>query len=550
MEDRLDRRDLLKLGGSTLLGVWLGGTGLRAQDKPVTKSRGSITGQTQAAQVGARVLAEGGNAVDAAVAAALVAGVVAINQCGIGGYGGHLIIALPGGKKVTAIDFNSAAPAAARPDMFPLDASGKVPRGVNVHGWLAVGVPGTLAGLQLTLDRYGSQPLSKVLQPAIRYAREGFPVSPALANAIRNARGRFAKDRGSAKLFLKDGEPIPARSMFCNPDLADLLQSFAERNSVEAFYRGEIARRIAGAFKQNGGLVTEADLNAYQAREVEPLKLVWRNHTICTAPLTAGGLTVLEALTVLKAMGWENRPADDVRTTHALIEALRLAWRDRLTSLGDPEQAHKPVPIKRFLDERYARALAQQVEAAVKAGRILQTKADGRDAGGTVHLSVADSRGMLVALTLTHGESFGAQVTVDGLGLILGHGMSRFDPRPDHPNAPGPRKRPLHNMCPTVVLKDGLPSAALGAAGGRRIPNALVHVLANAAGRGRTLQEAVAAPRLHTDGSTTLTIEKSWPKTEADCLAKIGYEIKQGPCALLSAVAYDVPTAITIPTSR
>ena len=252
-------------------------------------ARGLVIGHSQGAEVGTRVLADGGNAVDAAVAAALVAGVVAVSQCGIGGYGGHLVVASPDGK-VASIDFNSAAPAAARPDMFPLNAAGRVVGGVNSHGWLAAGVPGTLAGLQLALDRFGSRSLDQLIEPAIRFARDGFPISGAFAKSIASAAGQFRRDAGSARLFLPDGRPPEEGQTFRNPDLAAMLERLARDNSVAAFYRGDIAGRIAASFAKNGGLVTADDLAKYNAREVPPLELAWRGSTIYTAPLTAGGL--------------------------------------------------------------------------------------------------------------------------------------------------------------------------------------------------------------------------------------------------------------------
>lgn len=538
MTKHYDRRDLLKQAGAALAGSVLVRTGATAAEPPPTgQGVGRVVGQPEAARVGADVLAAGGNAVDAAVAAALTAGVVAVHQCGIGGYGGHLVIASADGAKVTAIDYNTTAPAAARADMFPLDKDGAVKGRVNQLGWLAAGVPGTLAGFQLALDRYGTQPFRKLVQPAIRFARDGFPVRTNVAATIRTAWVQLAKDPALARLLLPSGAPLPAGSTFRNPDLADLLQSLAERNSVDAFYRGDIARRVAAAFQKHGGLVTEADLAAYRAREVEPLRFRWRGYTVATAPLTAGGLTVLEALGILRALEWEKRPAKDPQTMRARLEALRIAWDNRLRWLGDPEQV--TVPVERLLSAEYARKMADRVAAALRDGKLVRATTDGRAAGGTVHLSAVDGRGMMVALTLTHGGSFGAQVAVDGLGLILGHGMSRFDPRPGKPNAPGPGKRPLHNMCPTVVLKDGKPLCALGGHGGRKIPNAVFDVLAQYVGRDATLADAVAAPRLHTEGGTSVTVEPSWPEAEVEHLRALGYTVTRGPSAAIEAVARD-----------
>jgi gamma-glutamyltranspeptidase/glutathione hydrolase len=527
MGDRFDRRELGRRVGAALLG------GAVVAAAPAER-KGCVVGQPEGARAGEEVLAAGGNAVDAAVAAALVAGVVALPSCGIGGYGGHMVIARADGKKVTAIDFNSAAPAAARPDLFPLDDQGRVKGAVNAHGWLAAGVPGTLAGLQLALDRYGAQPFRKLVQPALRYARDGFPVSAGLAAAVQRARPQLARDPGAARLLLPGGKPLQAGDTFRNPDLAALLQELAEAGSVEPFYRGAPARRIAAAFKKHGGLVTADDLTAYRAREVEPLALEWRGYSIRTAPLTAGGATVLEALAVLKALGWERKPADAPEALLTRVEALRLVWHDRLRYFGDPEKVQ--VPLDRLLSEAHARRLAARVEATVRAGKPAAAEGEPRPAGGTIHLSAADAEGSVVALTLTHGDGFGAQVAVEGMGLLLGQGMSRFEPRPGHPNSVGPGKRPLHNMCPTVVLRDGRPALALGAVGGRKIPNAVCDVLAHYVGRGASLEKAVAAPRLNTQGGLDVLTEARWPAADLAALKKFGYTVKPGSAAVVQAV--------------
>ncbi len=501
--------------------------------------KGLVTGQPQAATAGNAVLAEGGNAVDAIVAAALVAGVVAVPSTGIGGYGGHMVLGRPGGK-VTAIDFNMAAPAAAKPDLFPVDGKGAVKGGVNNHGWLAAGVPGVLAGLQLALDKFGSKKFPELVRPAIHFARDGFAVTKQLAAAMKSAHDQFAKDAGSARLFLHGGQPPSQGDRFRNPDLADLLQTLADRGRVDDFYQGKIAEQIAAAFRKNGGLVTAKDLAAYRAVEVAPLTLDWQGYTLHTPPPTAGGLTVLQALATLKALGWSKWDPKDPAATQARVEALRIAWNDRLRLLGDPKHAN--VPIDRLLSERYAKESAGRVRAAVQAGKPVAGDSDGRPSGGTIHLSAVDAAGTAVALTFTHGAGFGAQVTVDGLGLILGHGMSRFDPRPGHPNSVAPGKRPLHNMCPTVVTRDGVPILALGATGGRRIPNTLFDVLSYRVGEGRPLAEAVKSPRLHTEGDLALTLEAAWPAAVAERFKRAGYTVKTGVGATLNAIERDPKT--------
>jgi gamma-glutamyltranspeptidase/glutathione hydrolase len=394
-------------------------------------------------KVGMQILADGGNAIDAAVAAALAACIATPARSGIGGYGGHMIIAPAGGKKVTAIDFNSAAPAVARADMFPVDSKGEVKDRINYYGWKAAGVPGILAGLQLALDRYGTRSFREVVQPAIRLSENGFVINKVFANTLRGGAARFAKDPGSAKVYLKDGKPLKEGELLRNPELAKMLSTLAERNSVDSFYRGDIAQRIADAFQKNGGLVTAKDLAAYQAREIEPLEFTFKDSKVLTVPLTAGGLTVLEALSIWKAFDGVVLEGQGL-VAHARLEALRLAWKDRLELFGDTEKVD--VPVKKLLSAEYARELAGKIQKAVKDKKPIETGLEQHRDEGTNNISAADRKGNLVAVTVTHGNPFGAQVTVDGLGLTLGHGMSRFETNPRHPNAPGPGKRPVTNM--------------------------------------------------------------------------------------------------------
>ena len=530
-----DRREFLNLSAA-LLGAGLWPTTGLAADAP---AKGLVTGQPQGAAAGKEVLAAGGNAVDAIVSAALVAGVVAVQSTGIAGYGGHLVVARPDGK-VSAIDFNSTAPAALKPDAFAADAQGKVKDNINMYGWLAAGVPGVLAGLQLALDTFGSKPFAELVKPAIRFAKEGFPISKGSAAAIQSAKARLGRDAGSAKLFFVKNEPLTEGAICRNPDLGDLLQKLASRGSVATFYKGDIADAIAAGFKKNGGLVTADDLAAYRAVEVKPLALDFFGHTILTPPPSAGGLTVLQTLATLKALEWNKWDAKDPATVHARVEALRIAWQDRLKWLGDPK--HADVPIERLLSEKYAKETAERIQAAVKAKKPIAGRSDGMRTDGTIHLTAVDANGMMAALTFTHGGSFGAQVTIDGLGLILGHGMSRFDPRAGRANSPAPGKRPLHNMCPTIVVKDGKPVLALGATGGRRIVNTVFDVLAYRFGQSLTLADAVKAPRMHTEGDATLTMEATWPGLVTDHLKGIGYAVKPGPGATLNAIER-VPTS-------
>lgn len=527
MTNSLSRRLFLATVGGAVSTAWF--RGVSAEE---VAGKGLVIGQPEGAAAGNAMLAAGGNAVDAIVTAALVAGVVAVPSTGIGGYGGHMVVAgLPGNDIVHAIDFNTMAPAAMKPEQFGANDAGEVPGKVNMHGWLSAGVPGVLAGLQRALDSFGTKKFSEVVAPAIKFARNGFAVKKNVAGAFKSARAQLAADPGSAKLFFDKGQPLAEGATYRNPDLATMLESLAAEGSVVDFYRGEIAAKIAAAFKTGGGLVTAEDMAAYKALAVEPLALAWNGLSIHTPPPSAGGLTVLQVLATLKAANWpEKRDAID----QTFVECLRAAWHDRLHLLGDPKQAD--VPIVKLLSEEYARETAARVAAAIRDKRPLPADFDGRTAGGTIHLNAVDASGLAVSMTLTHGESLGAQVTVDGLGLVLGHGMSRFDPRSGRPNSPGPRKRPLHNMCPTMVTKDDKPVLAIGATGGRRIVSGLVNVLARRVGEGKPISEAVKSPRLHTEGGLNLSAEEGWNMEE---LKSLGYAVTKGSVSSLSAIEID-----------
>src|SRR3954454_3879913 len=247
-----------------------------------------------------------------------------------------------------------------------------------------------MAGLQLALDKYGTKPFSQLVEPAIRSARDGFEVFWALGPFAP----RILRDPGSAKLFFRNGKPLAKGDKYRNPDLANMLQHLAEKGSANDFYQGEIGRKIAAAFKKNGGIVTADDMANYRAVEQAPLELNWRGHSIATAPLTAGGLTVLQTIATLKALDadWSQLAKMDPRYTQTWLEALRIAWGDRLRLFGDPKFVD--VPIERMLSEKYAAESAKRVQTAVVERRPVAVATDGRTAHGTTNLTAVDSNGM------------------------------------------------------------------------------------------------------------------------------------------------------------
>jgi gamma-glutamyltranspeptidase/glutathione hydrolase len=241
-------------------------------------------------------------------------------------------------------------------------------------------------------------------------------------------------------------------------------------------------------------------------------------------------------LALMKALNWDSI-ADGRQRLLLRVEAMRLAWRDRLNLIGDPEFG--AAPLGSLLSPDHIAACADKISSAVKAGRMIEPDFTTSTQGGTLNFSACDKQGNIAALTLTHGDGFGAHVTVDGLGLTLGHGMSRFDPRPEHPNAPGPGKRPLHNMTPFLVTRNAQPIVAIGGRGGRKIPNAMLEFLTQHIIRHRPFGESLASPRLHTEGGKLIQHQPKWPQASIEALTRAGYPLKEGSSATLSGVALE-----------
>ncbi len=526
----INRREMLSTTGKVIVASALAPNICFGKSENSSNAFGAIVGDAVAAKVGENILRNGGNAIDAAVATAFAAGITSPSKCGIGGYGGHAIIALAGGKKVTAIDFNSAAPAAAREDMFPLDANGKVKNNLNAIGWLAAAVPGTAAGLQLALERYGTRSLREILAPTIQLCEEGIHAT--------QTSGPDDASRNDPRPDSVQVSKLPRRDKQQNLALLKLFKTLAERNSVESFYRGDIAQIIAAAFQKNGGLVTVEDMAAYHAREVEPLKLDWNGLIIHTTPLTSPGLMMLEAISILKSLNWSKLSA--LPRLHAKLEALRIAWKDRNEFFGDSEKVR--VPIEKLLSQNHAEEMAEKIRRALKDQKPVSQKTDSSNDEGTINITAVDRHGNMIALTLTHGSSFGSRVSVDELGMVLGHGMWRFDPRPGHPNSPGPGKRAVNNMCPTILTRGGKAIFAVGGAGGTRIPNSIYEVLINYVGLGASMEKSMKSPRMETNGTLNLGLEKGHSAEEEKFLKNIGYKISPTYSAYVSAVSFDAKT--------
>ena len=500
-----------------------------------------------ASDAGMEILRSGGNAFDAAVAAAFALGVVTPASTGLAGYGGCLIAWLAGRDEPVAVDFTSRAPAAAHDTMFLADEDGRggfsVRGAANAFGGLAVDIPGVAAGLALVLRRFGTLPLETVMRPAIASARQGFPVDTWTVQKIAETLQPHAERYPEAfRLFSVRGRPPRPGDMMTNPDLARTLEAVA-RNGAREFYQGELARAIVHAVRADGGILTLEDLASYTPQETAPLSVSFRGHTVWTPPLPAGGLTVLQMLRVLEGFTLPHS-GDDADLIHLLVEVAKPCWRERLTKCGDPEVVI--IDSAAELGDGRVETLRGEVSHGLKAPRPGEVIAPDPLLTGTVHLCTADHKGNVVSLTTTMGGSFGSLLAVPETGLVLGHGISRFDPRPQRPNSIGPRKRPMHNMSPMLVTRGRRPVLALGVAGGRTILSTLVYSLARLIGLGHPPDAAISTTRFHIETAEPVLIEEGGDALAAE-LTRRGHVVALRPRfgSLQGIAVGDTPDAMS-----
>ena len=482
-----------------------------------------------AAQAGLEMLQAGGNAFDAMVAAAFTLCVVTPASTGIGGYGGCLVAHVADRRAVIAVDFTSTAPSAAEADMFPVEEDGvggfTVPGAVNAFGARSIGVPGVVAGLAHTLERYGTLPLAMALKPAIAAALDGFPLDRWTVAKTHEMIGPHAADYPDTfQLYAIEGRLPRDGETMTNRELGRSLERIA-RDGPDVFYRGDIARAIIDTVARGGGTLTLEDLAGFRVDEHAPAGCRYRGLSVYTPRLPTGGLTVLQMLRVLE--GLDVRSArDDAQLAHLLVETAKVCWRDRLMKYGDPRSV--PVDVDAELHDTHTAALRRRAESGLAAPGPGEIIAPDPLLVGTIHLSTADRSGNIVSLTHSHGGSFGSLLTVPGTGILLSHGLSRFDPRPGRANSIGPRKRPMHNMSPLLVLEGDRPWLALGGAGGRTILSNLCHVLVRVVDRGESLDAALTARRFHIETAEPITVEQGG-EALAEGLTRLGHRVEIRP---------------------
>lgn len=463
-----------------------------------------VSSQHLASQVGVDILKMGGNAVDAAVAVGYTQAVV--NACcgNIGG-GGFMTLHLANGKD-TFINFRETAPAAAKADMY-LDAEGKVNPGASLYGYLAVGVPGTVMGLETAREKYGTMSRQQLLAPAIKLAREGFILNRGDTDIMNTTVKRFRQDPEAARLFLRpDGSPMQPGDRLVQKDLARTLQSIADRGP-DAFYKGELPRKIEAAAKKGGGIITAADFARYTVTETTPISCTYRGYKfISSPPPSSGGVTLCETLNILEGYDLKSMGYSSAQAIHTVTEALRHAYMDRNTYLGDPAFVHNP--LERLLSKTYAADIRRKIdpEKATPSTQVAPGT-EPHEKPETTHYSIVDSQGNAVSTTYTVNGRFGAVVITPGTGFFLNDEMDDFTAKVGEKNLYGlvqgernaiaPGKRPLSSMSPSLVTKDGKIFLVLGSPGGSRIISITLQTALNIIDFGMTPQEAVDAPRIH-----------------------------------------------------
>ena len=461
-----------------------------------------VSSEAHATRAGVEILRKGGNAVDAAVAVGLALAVTDPWAGNLGG-GGFMLVRMADGR-TSFLDFRERAPAAASRDMY-LDGDG-TPTRESVEGYRASGVPGTVRGFEMALQKFGSVPWANLVEPAIRLARDGFPLSWSLAESLRTSE-RLSQFPESRRIYQRDGRFYEMDEVLRQPDLAATLERLARRGPGE-FYEGETARLIAADMAKNGGLITLEDLRNYAAVERQPLRSRYKDYELLLAPPpSSGGVGIGQMLHMLEGSGYEKSGPGSSAAIHYVAEVMRRYFADRAEHFGDPD--FSPVPAEGLLSQNYALERRASIDdtRATPSASLSAGKPVGREKSETTHYSVIDSAGNAVAVTYTLNGFFGSGVTARGTGVLLNNEMDDFTVKPGEPNMYGalqseknaiePGKRPLSSMTPTIVLRGGKPFLVLGAAGGPTIISVVLQVITNVVDFEMNVQQAVDFPRFH-----------------------------------------------------
>jgi gamma-glutamyltranspeptidase/glutathione hydrolase len=465
-----------------------------------------VARETHATDVGESVLEAGGNAIDAAVAIAFTLAVTHPSAGNIGG-GGFMLIRFADGHS-TFIDFRERAPNAATHDMY-IDAATSMPGKDSVDGYRASGIPGTVLGMEYAHTKYGKRPWKELVDPAVRLARDGFPLSYGLSQTLRSDRttARLSQFPETKRIFLKDGALYDFNEVLKQPDLAATLTRIRDTGAKD-FYEGETAHLLAADMAAHGGLITLDDLRDYKVIERKPLEGSYKGYGIVTAPPpSSGGVGILQMLAILEGTDYAKTGAGSARALHFEAEAMRRYFADRAQLLGDPDFVK--VPLAGLLNPAYITRLRESIDPdkATPSADIHAGEMSAYESPQTTHFSIVDELGNAVSVTYTLNDLFGSGVTATGLGFLLNDEMDDFAAQPGQPNSfhliqgeansIAPHKTPLSSMTPTIVTKDGKLYLVLGSPGGPTIINAVLQVILNVVDFGMNAQQAVDQPRIH-----------------------------------------------------
>ncbi|MTV13596.1 MULTISPECIES: gamma-glutamyltransferase [Bradyrhizobium] len=480
------------------------GPGHAASVAPVAAENGMVvSAQHLATQVGVEVLKRGGNAVDAAVAVGYALAVAYPAAGNLGG-GGFMTIQFADGRK-TFLDFRETAPKGATADMY-LDKEAKIVAGLSTKGHLAVGVPGSVAGMEYAREKYGTMKRADVIAPALQLAEDGFVLDRGDIQMLDSAVDDLRQDPPSAAIFLNNGKPFQVGERLVQHELAETLREISKRGT-DGFYKGWVGAAIVAASQGGKGLLTQEDLDNYRVRELAPVECDYRGyHVVSAPPPSSGGVVICEMLNILEGYPLKELGYHSAQAVHYQIEAMRHAYVDRNSYLGDPDFVKNP--LERLLDKTYAAQIRAAIDPA-KAGvsRDIKPGVPPHEGNNTTHYSIADRDGNAVSVTYTLNDWFGAKVTAAKTGVLLNDEMDDFTAKVGVPNLYGlvqgeanaivPGKRPLSSMSPTIVSKDGKPVIVMGTPGGSRIITAVLLTMINAIDYGMNAQEAVDMPRFH-----------------------------------------------------
>ncbi|MET3496082.1 gamma-glutamyltransferase [Variovorax boronicumulans] len=480
------------------------GASQAASQAPVAAEHGMVvSAQHLATKVGVDVLKRGGNAVDAAVAVGYALAVVYPAAGNLGG-GGFMTLQLADGRK-TFLDFREKAPLAATANMY-LDKDGNVIKGLSTNGHLAVGVPGSVSGMEYAREKYGTMKRAELIAPSIQLADKGFALEQGDIDMLWTSTADFQKDPVSGAIFLNKGQPFQVGQKLVQKDLAKTLKEISAKGT-DGFYKGWVGKAIVASSQAGKGIITQADLDQYKTRELAPIECDYRGYRVVSAPPpSSGGVIICEMLNILEGYPLKDLGFRSAQSVHYQIEAMRHAYVDRNSYLGDPDFVKNP--LDRLLDKGYAEKIRAVIDPK-KAGvsKDIKPGVAPHEGSNTTHYSITDQWGNAVSVTYTLNDWFGAKVTADKTGVLLNNEMDDFTAKIGVPNMYGlvqgeanaiaPGKRPLSSMSPTIVSKDGKPVFVVGTPGGSRIITAVLHTILNVVDYGMNVQEAVDAPRFH-----------------------------------------------------